>query len=361
LTAVLALSGGIEGDALRALAGTRGPVIIIAHQEANSLPASLEILARLRQTGRAGRIVLMRGEGWGQRLVDLARLAGVAASLRGARLGLIGEPSDWLVASPAASAALAETWGVELVPVPISELFAAYDAAAPGAADLAAVTAGATAIREPSAADQIGSARIYLALRQLVERHRLTAVTVRCFDLVTDRHATGCHALARLNEEGVVAGCEGDVPTALSMLLASAITGHPTFMANPADIDTDQNEILLAHCTIARTLTTSFALRSHFESGLGVAINGLLPNGPVSLLRIGGERLDRAFVAAGDLLACGAAEGLCRTQMRIHLTDTPAGRLLTEPLGNHHVVAFGDHAAAIRDFLSLYAPQVELV
>lgn len=358
LPAVLALTGGIEGDVLRALADTEGPVVILSHSEANSLPASLEILARLHQLGRRG--IILRRADWSARLPSLSRLWYAASRLHGARLGVIGEPSDWLVASPISPEALRRVWGVEAVQIPISELIAEFDAASPGAADVAAVSAGAVSVLEPGDKEYGDSARVYLALRRLIERHQLTSVALRCFDLVTDRGATGCYALARLNEEGVVAACEGDVPSAISMLLLSAVTGRPAFMANPADIDPAANSLLFAHCTIARSLTTSFSLRSHFESGLGVAIQGDLPQGPVTVMRVGGVGLDQVMVAGGDLTGGSKSEGLCRTQVRVRLNAYPAGRLLTAPLGNHHVIGMGDVSGQVRDYLDLFAPEVQV-
>ena len=70
-----------------------------------------------------------------------------------------------------------------------------------------------------------GAKTIYLALKELVSRHRLQGFTLRCFDLLTTVHNTGCLALARLNAEGIVSGCEGDVPTLLTMAIVKVLTG----------------------------------------------------------------------------------------------------------------------------------------
>jgi hypothetical protein len=39
-----------------------------------------------------------------------------------------------------------------------------------------------------------GAIRIYHALRGLAEEHRLSALTVRCFDLIGPLRNTGCYA-----------------------------------------------------------------------------------------------------------------------------------------------------------------------
>lgn len=264
------------------------------------------------------------------------------------------------MASPISPKALRRVWGVEAVEIPIGELIDEFDAARPTADDIAAVSAGALSVLEPGEKEYGDSARVYLGLRRLIERHRLTSVALRCFDLVTERGATGCYALARLNDEGIVAACEGDVPSAVSMMLLSAVTGKAAFMANPADIDPASNSLLFAHCTIARSLTTSFALRSHFESGLGVAIQGDLPQGPVTVMRVGGVGLDQVMVAGGNLTGGSKEEGLCRTQAQIQLRGYDVGRLLKAPLGNHHVIAMGDVSRQVREYLELFTPEVRV-
>ena len=46
------------------------------------------------------------------------------------------------------------------------------------------------------------------------------------FDIVKTCGTTSCLALALLNDEGIVAGCEGDMQTLLSMFLASTAMPH---------------------------------------------------------------------------------------------------------------------------------------
>ena len=115
-------------------------------------------------------------------------------------------------------------------------------------------------------------------------------------------------------------------------------------MANPAQLDPARNAMWLAHCTVPRTLVESYRLRSHFESGLGVGIQGTLPAGPVTLLRIGGKSLEQLWLAEGDLLRSGDAENLCRTQAEVQLTrGGNVTDLLRAPLGNHLVLVPGHH------------------
>lgn len=94
--ALLVLSGGTEGEALAFARDACGPVILLSHPAHNSLPAALEIAARLRRDGRKVQLVHLGVAG---QLSVLASAIQLARGLRGKRAGLIGDPSPWLVAS----------------------------------------------------------------------------------------------------------------------------------------------------------------------------------------------------------------------------------------------------------------------
>ena len=113
----------------------------------------------------------------------------------------------------------------------------------------------------------------------------------------------------------------------------------------------------LAHCTVPRTLVENYRLRSHFESGLGVGIQGTLPTGPVTLLRIGGRKMDRLWLAEGKILRSGEAENLCRTQVEIQLTTGgTVTDLLHAPLGNHIVMVLGHHLDRFKSWMEGHPP-----
>ena len=193
---------------------------------------------------------------------------------------------------------------------------------------VAQLRAGAAEVREPTSADVDDVVRVYLALKQIVTEHRLDALTLRCFDLVTRLHTTGCYALARLNDEGIIAGCEGDLVSTLGMMWTHQLLGTIPWMANPAQVNESTNTLWVAHCTVPLKRVNGYRLRSHFESGLGLGIQGDLPLGPVTLLRIGGRQLKQLWLAEGDLVKDGYAENLCRTQAEIRLTKGHVGDLL---------------------------------
>ncbi|MFN7990394.1 MAG: hypothetical protein U0529_23195 [Thermoanaerobaculia bacterium] len=358
--AVVVGTGGTESEvlrlrALREAASPGDPLLLVTIPAHNSLPAALEALARVRQEGGRGRIVHLASpddapalERVSAAIEDLRVLGRLCRS----RIGLVGVPSDWLVASVPAAEAVREVWGPETVNVDLASLLEAplREPDDKALALAASFTDGASATREAEAAGVRQASTVFSALSDLMARERLDAVAVRCFDLVTGRGTSGCLALSALNDAGCVAACEGDLASAVGMLWVKELLGTASWIANPSHADAATGLLRLAHCTIARSLVTGWELRSHFESGLGVAIAGDLPPGPVTLLRLGGRRLDAIFLAEGEAVPIPRREDLCRTQVDVQLAPGEITELLERPLGNHLLLVPGRHAARLRGY-----------
>lgn len=356
--AIVVATGGTEAPILdrlnaRAQHEPGCPALLIAHRHHNSLPAALEALARIHQLGRRGRIVFLGA--------DVADGAGRVAEIDEAvcdlaawhrfhdtRLGLVGTPSDWLVASTPSAELVRRTWGPTLLDVSIPETIVAFDAVPVEIGRAVAERFGTSPAESlPMPHDATRAARLEPALRTMIERDGLDAITVRCFDFLGTIETSGCLALAQLNDDGVVAGCEGDVPAALALLWARHLLDQPGWIANPASVDRMSNELVLAHCTIAPSMIDAVELSTHFESGIGVGVHGRLRHDDVTLIRIGGADLDRCWIAEGSVVATGHEADLCRTQATVSLADRDVTELLDDPLGNHLVLVEGRHRARL--------------
>ena len=348
-------TGGVESDVIRRYRsrmqqGKTGPLLLIAHPAHNSLPAALEILAQVQQENGSGRIYLLKGKDDAATLAEIAQTARCMEANRKLaedRLGLIGASSDWLVASSHRPETVGNRFGMKVVPLAVDEL-RAHIARDPAPAhgpefETWSRAAGTEGVTREAFARAVG---VYRGLKALAASYRLTAITVRCFDLVTGDGTTGCLALSRLADEGITAGCEGDIPSAVMLRWLWHLTGKAGWMANPADVDVRRGELLLAHCTVPLGLVGEHRFKPHFESGLGVGIDGTFPSGPVTLLRLGGAGLERWWGADGTLFESRHAPDLCRTQVRVRIPSPAAGELLEAPLGNHVVLVPG-HVRAL--------------
>ena len=319
-------------------------VTMIADGRNNSLAAALEILTYLGNNGMEGRIV----HGTNDEIVSAMVERHGRASLQG-RIGLFGQPSDWLIASGVDRDYLRQRYGIETIDIDLQRLIEGIKNIPQTEAEKVAqaMVKHAKAVKEPSCADMVEAAKAYLAIKKICQEEHLDAMTIRCFDIVKACGTTSCLALALLNDEGIVAGCEGDMQTLLSMLLAKRICGEAAFMANPSQLTNESS--MLAHCTIPLTMCDETVVRSHFESGIGVAIQGLLPLTDYTLFKWGGPKLDRYFVAEAQAVETPYSNHFCRTQITLNVNLKPY--LLQHSIGNHHVIIRGRHTGQIRQFM----------
>ena len=317
LNLIYVRTGGTEGIFKRLLpelqAKSRRPFYLLTSGKSNSLAASMEILSYLRQNGIQGEIIHGSAEYIGRRIALLAKVEDARRQLDGVKLGIIGKPSDWLISSHADKDAVRQQLGIELTDIVMQELFDAVEA----------------------------KGDIYEALKVIISQHQLQGFTLRCFDLLSTVKDTGCMPLARLNAEGYVAGCEGDVPAMLSMMIVRSLAGVSGFQANPAHINPETGEMLFAHCTIPLNMVERYELDTHFESGIGTGIRGFMKPGPVTIFKVSGD-LSRRFIAEGELIENQSKPDLCRTQQLIRLSDkSQTSYFLTNPIGNHHIILPG--------------------
>ena len=305
-------------------------VTMIADGRNNSLAAALEILTYLGNNGAEGRIV----HGTNEEIISALVETRLIASLRG-RIGLFGQPSDWLIASGVDRDYLRQHFGIETVDIDLQRLIDGIKTVPQTDAEKVAqaMVERAKAVKEPTDADMLEAAKAYLAIKRICQEERLDAMTIRCFDIVKACGTTSCLALALLNDEGIVAGCEGDMQTLLSMYLAKRLCGETAFMANPSQL-TDKTS-MLAHCTIPLTMCDETVVRSHFESGIGVAVQGLLPLTDYTLFKWGGSQLDRYFVTEAKAIETPYSNHFCRTQITLNVNLKLY--LLQHSIGNHHV------------------------
>lgn len=345
-------TGGVERLVIQHFESLPRPTIILADGMQNSLAAALEISSWLR--GRGMRSEILHGELSEiiKRIFVLHSNFKAQRSLFGVRIGVIGTPSNWLIASNVDYLLAKRRWGVEYTDIALERVYEYFEQITDDEiGEACAHLAGkALACREATPEDMIKAMRLYRALKRIVEEEKLSAITLSCFRLIGQTGTTGCLALALLNDEGIIAGCEGDLQSIFTMLAAKVLTGKSTFMANPSMINARTNEIILAHCTIGIKQTEQFIIRNHFETESGIGIQGILPTGDVTIVKCGGECLDEYYLTSGTLTENTNYINMCRTQVRIKLSS-PADYFLKSPLGNHHILLHGNYVQMLDEFL----------
>lgn len=329
------VSGGSEASAVAAVE-KGGFYVLVAGSEGNANASAMEVKAAMHRMSIES--VLLDGENpaTADYLHRLHQVKNGIHALNGLRLGLIGELSEWLVASDIKPETLESRLGIRLLKT-AWEALPEYNTMTAPHGFLSTFSKG-----NPQDVEKAG--QVYALLKACIDTHRYDALTVECFSLVKSKGVSGCLALAMLNSEGIPAACEGDIVSVTGMILAESLTGQIPWMANVARIGYEKT--LLAHCTIAPDLVKDFSIKTHFETGVGTAIQGHFTENDITVFRLD-ENLERIFVTTGTILARPTHSSACRTQIEVHFPSEAVDSLRENPLGNHHLILPGDQTETL--------------
>lgn len=340
------LTGGSEMEVTQ-MAKPGRFYILAASEGKNAYAAATEVKAWMNQNKINSVLIDLNNEADRKRAANYASMAQKLATLRGQTLGLIGKISEWLIASNTTPEVLAGVLGITLKQFSWQQL-SDHRTAEPDRGFIKKFHTGSAHAVEDAA-------RVHTMLLELVQREKLDAITVGCFDLVRKHEGTACLSLAHLSDQGIAAGCEGDTCSAAAMMFAKAICGIIPWMANLTMVT--HNRLRLAHCTAPTMLLSEFEVDTHYETGLGTAIAGKYAEEEVTIFRFDKD-LRRVFITEGKVTSTLKRLHACRTQIEVKINEENALLLREKPLGNHHLVLPGKHAALLADACALCGIQL---
>jgi hypothetical protein len=317
---------------------------------------------------KAGKkVILSTSSDYGEleRAVALLR---VPVRMRQSRILVVGGPRG---TTPACSAEqVKRLLGPEMIPIGQERIVAAHQAVDLKTAETEAEQywiGQARKVVEPSRADIVSSARLYLAIKDIMIQERAQAITSsHCMG----EPAKGCLTFSKLNDLGLVGACEGDMYSTLTMLTFAYAFGVPGFISYPL-FDTSKNAVIHAHCTSTTKLDgpngrrAPFLIRTQCDSNQGVSLE--------VQMRVGQEitcaklvNLDTMLISTGKIIELTDFHDRgCRTQITTQVTDarTMARNWCSALEGDmmtllHRVVFYGNHVESMRDLSTLMGLKV---
>ncbi len=330
------LSGGSE-LAAKTQVSAGNFYLLIGSRHDNSYASATEVKAYLNDMNIPSMLLDEEESATTELLSDFNTVKQALNSLNGKRLGLIGQVSDWLISSDIPAGLLKEKFGIELIVIPWSELAHFSECKASDA--FLDYFQGETHI------DLNETAKVSELLSVTIQKWNLDAITVECFPMVQKDGVTACLPLAKFNNDGFPAGCEGDLTAIIGMMLCKELTGAIPWIAN---INKVTDEVcMFSHCTIAPGLVSGFSVTTHFETGKGTAIEGVFKQDLITIFRFD-NKLSKAFIASANIKGRPKSSTACRTQIEVKLTQDELQLLRQSPLGNHHLILPGDCKKLLR-------------
>ena len=120
LDIIFVRTGGTEGLFKQVFPSLGGRIVLLTSGKSNSLAASMEILSYLNMQGRKGEIIHGSPEYVAERILTLSKVESARRKLHGQNIGVIGQPSDWLISSDPDREALKSRLEINLIDIPVS-------------------------------------------------------------------------------------------------------------------------------------------------------------------------------------------------------------------------------------------------
>lgn len=319
----------------------------------NAAPTLMDSWAVLRRRMPGARLAL-----------DAAGLANTLAlwqayyAVKGATLLMIGKTEPWVISNASSLDVYQQRFGLSIRCVEQAELAGLYRQASRQQARpyYEWFCQNSTGCAEPTDDQLWDAARMAWALVSLLEQYGAQGAALACFNLLSEG-TTSCLGVSYLNDcTPRFAACEGDMDSAVTMLLMKQFAKTKLWMANPG-LQPD-GTVNFSHCTAPIRCTGSprpCILRSHHESGIGVSLQVEMPlDHEITACRISNEASQMTLHTGRTIR--GPYEPACRTQLHIRFDDMP--HYLGTALGCHQVFAFENIAPKLRELAGLFGLEV---
>jgi L-fucose isomerase-like protein len=294
--------------------------------------------------------------------VTIRALQGMKA-MQSARIGWIGGISPGFFNMEFDEAALGQRFGTTVARHTIEEVVERARRADEYEAE--AVLEHAASVAAEVTAPRLGlerNARIYLALKELIEEEGYDALAVQCWPTFQSEYqVVPCMAYSLLgSEDGFAVSCEGDLPGAVSMLLMNSMS--PTFgsstLLDLTALDAAADSALLWHCGVTprhfgkdKSIRWVDHVTLNRKSGDRIGVSGDLVFAPqATTISYAGGDFSRIFIAGARIVESDAAgfDGTRGwfTEFRLDGEPIAVGDLLNTVLTHgqqhHYAVAQGD-------------------
>ncbi len=335
------ISGGSEQGSLQYFADDTFP-LLLAQKENNAFAAATEVLAWCKGKGIPARLFNYSHPDTVNELTEYIHVKRALASLNNKTIGLIGEASKWLINSTVPAETIKDVTGLILKSFPWTAMPDYKEYECPDKFYIAFPGTSHDMLE--------GSGKVFAMLNEFVKKEKLKGLTVECFSLVKKNHITACLPLALLNNDGIPAACEGDTVSLVGMMILQALTGEIPWMANIVEIG--DNHVTLAHCTVPQNMLSDHYITTHYETGEGTAVKGLIEEGKYTIVRFN-NNLTQVFISQGETVPLDNIVEACRTQVKLAINKNDAKLLKDKPLGNHHLIIKGWYAHILKKMVEI--------
>lgn len=333
-----------------------------------SQPYSGHDWSKICKMPEAGKKVVLLATSDFSKITELASVMTVAPRLRQTRIIHIGR--QWGVTL---SPELKSKLGVDVVGINTDRFRQVYQAvdAKSVEAESQQWIGQAKKVVEPSKEDIIKASRLYLTMKKIISEEGARAITINCLGgFALDDLGYPCLGFSKLNDQGIIAACEADMDSTITMLMFGYAFGVPGFISDPV-FDTATDTVIHAHCISATKMDgpagprCPYIIRSHNERRVGACLQVKYRIGqPITCAKL--INLDTMLISTGKIIGNPDLDRACRTKMA---TKVANARKMLDNWGCgvveggmvehlHRVIFYGDRLQNIKHLCVLMGLKV---
>ena len=213
------------------------------------------------------------------------------------------------------------------------------------------------------------SIKMYLAYKKFIDMYHYDAIAVSCWPKFQDDYKYSvCSVLGMLNDDGVVAACEGDLMSAISMVALQDISDESTSLMDFAAFDNSDDSIMLWHCGPGSlkfcrhngyTLDENYSGMEHPKGkivGTAVVRNMVFDPNKITVFRFSGD-MDRYInltgVFMGDVKPSNCGSRGWMNHLKLNNKEINAqdftNTVLSSGIEHHYPMCLGDYGEVITE------------
>ncbi len=297
-----------------------------------------------------------------KKIIDYAMAAAIVKKLKHARIGLLGHTPNIMMSIEVDSFSVKNTFGPTVISLDYYKIDC-YLEKTKNAQIKDRIKEIKNIVGAVNVNDDVleNSVKYYFAFKQLIKDLDLDALTVNCFPLPYIKGKT-CLATSNLNDDGIVAACEGDVNAAIIMLAFQYINGTASLNSDIIIENQKENALMFSHCGAGPFTCASdckdIILDEQYEIKSGMAVYYPVKTG-------GKETTVVNLVGRGSTYRMCILSGVSIPTKELTYHGNPIqirfntgivdllNQIGNEGFGHHWMVAYGNHKDIFREISKL--------
>jgi len=214
------------------------------------------------------------------------------------------------------------------------------------------------------------SSRVYLAFKEFANENDYNALAISCWPKFQEVYDLAvCSAMSRLNQDGIVAPCEGDIMGTLNMLVLNAMSGNRATINDLVSIDQEDESVNFWHCGVAPACWANkngVTWDQHFNigeykdngewDGKGVVADLTFKPGPITVFRMD-NNFDDLLIMKGEVMEdkdsfYGSSGWVKNLQINGNTLSTKdlINTLIVNHVDHHFPTVYGDFTDELMEF-----------